>query len=117
VHCENVAGIINCNKSKRNVLMEKIQFPNSKSYFCMCLSFMTQSKDAFYKHRIVIVLTNFSLQYDLNEDVGYEAGSEEGSVEEALPPKKRIQPLLYILLAQPYAFLSRSSSMRKVQVC
>lgn len=70
-----------------------------------------------YNHRNVLILKIFALQYDQNEDVGYEAGSEEGSVEEALPPRKRIQPLLYILMAQPHAFLSRLSSMRKVQVC
>jgi hypothetical protein len=70
-----------------------------------------------YNHRSVLILKIFALQYDLNEDVGYEAGSEEGSVEEALPPRKHIQPLLYILMTQPHAFLSRLSSMRKVQVC
>jgi hypothetical protein len=70
-----------------------------------------------YNNKIVVIFTNFSLQYELSEDVGYEAGSEEGSLEEALSPRKHIQPLLYILMAQPHAFLSRSSSMHKVQVC
>ncbi|XP_069674298.1 intermembrane lipid transfer protein VPS13B isoform X2 [Periplaneta americana] len=54
-------------------------------------------------------------KYDQNDDIGYEAGSEEGSVEDALPPRKRIQPLLYVLMAQPHAFLSLSF-MRKMQI-
>ena len=58
-----------------------------------------------------------ALQYDLSEDVGYDAGSEEGSVEDAPPPRKHIQPLLYMLMTQPHAFLSRLSLMSKVQVC
>lgn len=68
-------------------------------------------------HRNTVIFINFGLQYEINEDVGYEAGSEEGSVEDALPPRKHIQPLLYVLVAQPHAFLSRLSFMRKVQVC
>lgn len=59
----------------------------------------------------------FALQFDLSEDVGYEAGSEEGSVEDVPPPRKYIQPLLYMLMAQPHAFLSKLSLMSKVQVC
>jgi hypothetical protein len=68
-------------------------------------------------YRIVLMIDILALQYDLSEDVGYEAGSEEGSVEDAPPPRKHIQPLLYILMAQPHAFLSRLSLMSKVQVC
>lgn len=85
-----------------------------KNHYCA-----VECKDTTYMYicRNITVFAIFALQFDLNEDVGYEAGSEEGSVEDVLPPRKHIQPLLYILMAQPHAFLSRLSSMHKVQVC
>ncbi|KDR22947.1 Vacuolar protein sorting-associated protein 13B [Zootermopsis nevadensis] len=59
---------------------------------------------------------SFSLYELMEGNNRYEAGSEEGSVEDAVPPRKHIQPLLYILMAQPHAFLSRLSFMNKVQI-
>ncbi|KAJ9586218.1 hypothetical protein L9F63_020127, partial [Diploptera punctata] len=52
---------------------------------------------------------------DSAEDAGYEAGSEEGSVEDLLLLRKQVQPLAYILLAQPHTFLSILPLTKKIQ--
>ena len=50
------------------------------------------------------------------EDAGYEAGSEEGSIEDLLPVRKQVQPLIHVLLVQPHTFLSVLPCVKKIQV-
>ncbi|PSN31470.1 hypothetical protein C0J52_23169 [Blattella germanica] len=77
------------------MLYELMEGPNTELH---TLSSKLKHKQAPYVHN----------KDDSIEDVGYEAGSEEGSVEDVLPVRKKVQPLLFTFPARSHASSSKA---------